>query len=55
VAHFTKFKIKNPEWPKASGIIFSLENNLLFNGDEAIISIFIAFCKLQAYDGFIGE
>jgi len=26
---------------------------LLFNGDEAIISLFIAFCKLQAYDGFI--
>ena len=27
--------------------------NLFFNGDEAIISLFIAFCKLQAYDGFI--
>jgi len=30
-----------------------LEYSLFFNGDEAIISLFIAFFKLQAYDGFI--
>jgi len=34
-------------------MMVSLIYNFFFNGDEAIISLFIAFCKLQAYDGFI--
>jgi hypothetical protein len=35
-------------------MMVSLEYNFVFNGNEAIISIFIAVCKLYAYDGFIG-
>jgi hypothetical protein len=34
---------------------FSSVYNLIFIGYEAIISIFIAFCKRYAYDGFIGK
>jgi hypothetical protein len=34
-------------------MIFSSRYCELLNGDEAIISLFVARSKLQAYDGFI--
>jgi len=34
-------------------MMVSLFYSFLFKGHEGIISLFIAFCKLQADDGFI--
>ena len=35
--------------------LFSSEYNLFFNGDEAIMSIFISVCEWYAHDGFIQD